>query len=163
MWLRLVRFHGVCLPGLAEWFFCVLQTTVRGLCVMFLALARAAGGTSFSILSWCISSFLHPVFPEPLLSTSSLCWAESGGTPKMSRPRLLSVGLFSCRRQTWAQMVPGPEKWRLYWKVREPGRTLHPAREQKLEKGGSVLAGRENMLLQTRRGAWCKGPALIEL
>ena len=53
MWLRLVRFWEVWLPGLAEWFFCILQTTVLGLCVMFLgALVRAnRGGVSFSILS----------------------------------------------------------------------------------------------------------------
>ena len=60
---------------------------------------------------------------------------------------------------------PGPEKWRLYWKVRtwrDPSPSRGASGKASWRSGGSVLAGRENVL-KTKRGVCAKAQLLIKL
>lgn len=127
MWLRLVRFWEVWLPGLAEWFFCILQTTVLGLCDVPGGSGQSQQGRcqlQYSV--WCVSSFLHPVFPEPLLSTRPW-WAESGRDPQDEQAQARSCGPPRLQgRQTWTQMVLVQRNGGCIGKS-EPGGTPHPA------------------------------------
>lgn len=110
---------------------------------------------------WCISSFLHPVFPEPLLSTRPCAGQNQGGTPKMSRPRPCPVGLFSCRGDRCGHRWSWPREMEVVLESENlEGPFIQPGGigEGFLEKGGKC-AGRKGERAQDRERSLCKGPA----
>lgn len=108
---------------------------------------------------WCISSFLHPVFPEPLLSTRPCAGQNRGGTHKMSRPRPCPVGRLGCRGDRGGHRWSWPREMEVVLE-REPGGTPHPARghQGRLPGEGGEVSWQEGRTCSRQRSL-CKGSA----